>query len=88
MIWRGIADLQPVKFKLRAAFGRFVCPVAGLTRNAYVTLPHRGGGNPSFRKRSLTNWRQNLAWAIYLALIAVATVGWLWLLAWMVKNLV
>jgi len=46
-----------------------------------VTIPH-------VRNASLSNWRYNLARAVYLAAIAVATLGWLWLLTWMVKQLV
>lgn len=37
---------------------------------------------------SLTSVRQSLFNAVYLVAIAIATLGWLWLLAWCTMELV
>jgi hypothetical protein len=34
------------------------------------------------KNASFTAWRNSLVRAIYLASIGVATIGWLWLIAW------
>jgi hypothetical protein len=41
-----------------------------------------------FESASLSSLRYSLIRAVYLAAIAVATLGWLWFLVWMAEQLI